>query len=65
VKATVTLSQDEIKRALAEYVQRNGMRVSGPVSLHYSPGDQRDPGECTATVTVEAAAANPPVDYMR
>ena len=44
--ATIELSPDEITKAIAEYVERDGWKVAGKVVLDISPGysgaDQRD-----------------------
>lgn len=57
MKATLTLTDNEIREAIKQYVERFGWKVSGTVDIKYRAGDQRDPGEYSASLTVESGSS--------
>jgi len=63
MRATLTLSKDEIDQAIKAYLTQGGWRAVGAVSLSYSPADPREPASYSASVQVESLAAPQPDTY--
>ena len=59
MNATISLTADEIKTAIKEYVQRQGWLVQGQVTLEHEVDDDRLAGVVTYSATVQVRPVPP------